>query len=155
SPQAEVQVTISISIHAESQNYHDYSWHPRPLKAGHGARMLLKRLAQHLRQWNPHKGHPPKPHLPNHTEQRQLLPRRRPISRKSLIWTRARRRQSAIAPTDAQEEMPLIWPVLTEAERAGLPDPAHEPAPGPQFLVGAQAMVLLCAGAIFKLARQA
>src|SRR5262249_21180059 len=110
---------------------------------GHGARMLLKRLAQHLRQWNPHKGHPPKPHLPNHTEQRQILPRPRPISRKSLIWTRARRRQSAIAPTDAQEEMRLIMPVLTEAERAGLPDPAHEPAPGPQFLVGAQAMVLL------------
>ena len=56
--------------------------------------------------------------------------------------------------TDAQEEMPLIWPVLTEAERAGLPDPARESAPGALFLVGALAMVLLCAGAIFKLARQ-
>jgi hypothetical protein len=33
SPQAEVQVTISISIHAESQNYPDYNWHARPLKA--------------------------------------------------------------------------------------------------------------------------
>jgi hypothetical protein len=56
--------------------------------------------------------------------------------------------------TDAQEEMPLIWPVLTEAERAGLPDAAGESAPGTLFLVGALAMVLLCAGAIFKLARQ-
>jgi hypothetical protein len=57
-------------------------------------------------------------------------------------------------PTDAQEEMPLIWPVLTEAERAGLPDAAQESAPWPVFLVGALAMVLLCAGAIFKLARR-
>ena len=56
--------------------------------------------------------------------------------------------------TDPQEETPLIWPVLTEAERAGLPDPARESAPGALFLVGALAMVLLCAGAIFKLARQ-
>jgi hypothetical protein len=32
------------------------------------ARMLLKRLAQYLRPWNSHKGHPSKPHLPNHTE---------------------------------------------------------------------------------------
>jgi len=56
--------------------------------------------------------------------------------------------------TDAQEEIPLIWPVLTEAERAGLPDPARESAPGALFLVGALAMVLLCAGTIFKLARQ-
>jgi hypothetical protein len=57
-------------------------------------------------------------------------------------------------PTDAQEEMPLIWPVLTEAERAGLPVPTRESAPGPVFLVGALAIVLLCAGAIFKLARR-
>jgi hypothetical protein len=57
-------------------------------------------------------------------------------------------------PMGAQEEMPLIWPVLTEAERAGLPDPARESVPGPVFLVGALAMVLLCAGAIFKLARR-
>ena len=55
--------------------------------------------------------------------------------------------------TDAQEEMPLIWPVLTEAERAGLPVPTRESAPGPVFLVGALAIVL-CAGAIFKLARR-
>src|SRR5262245_40763463 len=32
------------------------------------ARMLLKRLAQYLRPWNSRKGHPSKPHLPNHTE---------------------------------------------------------------------------------------
>src|SRR5215468_8019734 len=56
-------------------------------------------------------------------------------------------------PTDAQEEMPLIWPVLAEAEHAGLQDPARETAPMPVFLVGAL-MVLLCAGAIFKLARR-
>ena len=56
-------------------------------------------------------------------------------------------------PTDAQEEMPLIGPVVTEAEHAGLHDPARETAPMPVFLVGAL-MVLLCAGAIFKLARR-
>jgi hypothetical protein len=57
-------------------------------------------------------------------------------------------------PTDAQEEMPLIWPVLTEAERTGLPDAARDSGPGPVLLVGALAIVLLCAGAIFKLARR-
>ncbi len=57
-------------------------------------------------------------------------------------------------PTDAQEEMPLIWPVLTEAERTGLPDAARDSGPGPVLLVGALAMGLLCAGAIFKLARR-
>jgi hypothetical protein len=56
-------------------------------------------------------------------------------------------------PTDAQEEMPLIGPVVTEAEHAGLQDPARETAPMPVFLVGAL-MVLLCVGAIFKLARR-
>jgi hypothetical protein len=56
-------------------------------------------------------------------------------------------------PTDAREEMPLIGPVVTEAEHAGLQDPARETAPMPVFLVGAL-MVLLCAGAIFKLARR-
>jgi hypothetical protein len=56
-------------------------------------------------------------------------------------------------PKDAQEEMPLIGPVVTEAEHAGLHDPARETAPMPVFLVGAL-MVLLCAGAIFKLARR-
>jgi hypothetical protein len=55
-------------------------------------------------------------------------------------------------PTDAQEEM--IWPVLTEAERAGLPGAAQESGPGPVLLVGALAMVLLCTGVIFKLARR-
>ena len=56
-------------------------------------------------------------------------------------------------PTDAQEEMPLIWPVLTEAEHARLQDPARETARMPVFLASAL-MVLLCAGAIFKLARR-
>src|SRR5215472_17586648 len=56
-------------------------------------------------------------------------------------------------PTNAQEEMPLMGPVVTEAEHAGLQDPAREIAPMPVFLVGAL-MVLLCAGAIFKLARR-
>ena len=57
-------------------------------------------------------------------------------------------------PTDAQEEMPLIWPVLTEAERTRLPATARDSSPGPVLLVGALAMVLLCAGVIFKLARR-
>jgi hypothetical protein len=57
-------------------------------------------------------------------------------------------------PTDAQVEMPLIWPVLTEAERTRLPDAARVSGPGPVLLVGALAMVLLCGGAIFKLARR-
>jgi hypothetical protein len=53
-------------------------------------------------------------------------------------------------PKDGEEEMPLIWPVLTEAERAGLPDSAPESVLSPAFLVGALAIVLLCLGAIFK-----
>jgi hypothetical protein len=57
-------------------------------------------------------------------------------------------------PTDAQEEMPLIWPVLTESSRTGLPDAARESVPRPVFLVGAVATMLLCAGVIFKLARR-
>jgi hypothetical protein len=56
-------------------------------------------------------------------------------------------------PPEAREEMPLIRPVLTEAKHAGLQDPAPETAPMPVFLVGTL-MVLLCAGAIFKLARR-
>jgi len=53
---------------------------------------------------------------------------------------------------DAQKEMPS--PIPTEAARAGLEDPARESAPGALFLVGALAMLLLCAGVIFKLARR-
>jgi hypothetical protein len=56
-------------------------------------------------------------------------------------------------PTDAPEEMPLMSPVLTEVEHAGLQDPVRETAPIPVFLVGAL-MMLLWAGAIFKLARR-
>jgi hypothetical protein len=33
SPQTKVQVTISISIRAESQNYPNYDWHAHALKA--------------------------------------------------------------------------------------------------------------------------
>ena len=54
--------------------------------------------------------------------------------------------------TEAHEEMPLIWPVLTEADRAGLADRVREFAPWPAVLVGA--LALLLAGAIFKLARR-
>jgi hypothetical protein len=57
-------------------------------------------------------------------------------------------------PTDAQEEMPLISPGLTEAQHAELQDPARETAPMAVFLVGALMVLLLCAGAIFKLARR-
>jgi hypothetical protein len=56
--------------------------------------------------------------------------------------------RQAQAPTDAQEE--TVWPVLTEAERAALPD--TESVPWSAFLVGA--LALLFAGAIFKLARR-
>src|SRR5947209_15727484 len=52
----------------------------------------------------------------------------------------------------AHEEMPLIWPVLTEADHAGLADTGREFAPWPAVLVGA--LALLLAGAIFKLARR-
>jgi hypothetical protein len=54
----------------------------------------------------------------------------------------------AQAPTAAQEE--TVWPVLTEAERAALPD--RESTPWSAFLIGA--LALLFAGAIFKLARR-
>ncbi len=54
--------------------------------------------------------------------------------------------------TEAHEEMPLIWPVLTEADHAGLGDRGREFAPWPAVLVGA--LALLLAGAIFKLARR-
>src|SRR5262249_26659064 len=124
------------------------------------ARMLLKWLAQNLCPWNPHikisleaaSAEPnraaadfaaPSADLPKTTD----LDAREPPTINSN-YTDAPKR------TDAQEEMPLIWPVPTEAERAGLPDPARESAPGAFFLVGALAMVLLCAGAIFMLARQ-
>jgi hypothetical protein len=59
---------------------------------------------------------------------------------------------SAPDTTDAQNDMPLVWPVLTEAERAGLPDSARESAPWSVFLIAGVA--LLVAGAIFKLARR-
>ena len=57
-------------------------------------------------------------------------------------------------PVDAQVGMPLVWPVLTEAERAGPPDSAGNFILNPAFLAGALAMVLLVAGAIIKLARR-
>jgi hypothetical protein len=49
----------------------------------------------------------------------------------------------------AEEEMPLIWPVLTEAQPAELPDSSSDSVL-PAFLAGALVMVLLCVGAIFK-----
>jgi hypothetical protein len=60
---------------------------------------------------------------------------------------------SAPGATDAQEDMPLVWPVLTEAERAGLPDSARESAPWSIFLIAAGA--LMVAGSLFKLAWRA
>jgi len=53
-------------------------------------------------------------------------------------------------PKGAEAEMPLIWPVLTEAQPAGPPDSASESVLMPAFLAGALLMVLLCVGAIFK-----
>ena len=55
---------------------------------------------------------------------------------------------------DAQKEIPLLSPIPTESARAGLEDPARESAPGALVLLGVLALVLLCAGAIFKLARR-
>ena len=60
---------------------------------------------------------------------------------------------SAPDATQAQEEMPLVWPVLTEAERAGSPDSARESAPWSVFLIAGGA--LLVAGSLFKLAWRA
>jgi hypothetical protein len=58
-----------------------------------------------------------------------------------------------LAPTQAEDEMPLVWPVLTETERAGLPDSARESAPWSVFLIAAGA--LLVAGSLLKLAWRA
>ena len=60
---------------------------------------------------------------------------------------------SAPEATEAQEEMPLVWPVLTDAERAGSPDSARGSAPWSVFLIVAGA--LLVAGSLFKLAWRA
>lgn len=63
------------------------------------------------------------------------------------------RNASAPAAADAQEEMPLVWPVLTEAERAGLPDSPRGSIPWSVFLIAGGA--LLVAGSLFKLAWRA
>ena len=42
--------------------------------------------------------------------------------------------------TEVQEQMPLIWPVLTEREPAALPETVRESAPWSAFLVGALAL---------------
>ena len=55
--------------------------------------------------------------------------------------------------TVALVEKTMTGPVVTEAEHAELQDPVRETAPMPVFLVGAL-MMLLGAGAIFKLARR-
>jgi hypothetical protein len=60
---------------------------------------------------------------------------------------------SAPEATDAEEKMPLVWPVLTEAERAGSPDGARGSAPWSVFLIAGGA--LLVAGSLFKLAWRA
>jgi hypothetical protein len=60
---------------------------------------------------------------------------------------------SAPEATDAEQEMPLVWPVLTEAERAGLRDGVYESAPWSVFLIAGGA--LLVAGSLFKLAWRA
>ena len=54
---------------------------------------------------------------------------------------------------DAKEEMPLVWPVLTEAERAELPDSGHKSGL-PAFIAAVLAVVLLLAGTILTLARR-
>jgi hypothetical protein len=61
--------------------------------------------------------------------------------------------------TQAQEEMPLVWPVLTETERAGSPDSARGSTPWSGFFVAGVALLiagaLLVAGSLFKLAWRA
>jgi hypothetical protein len=62
---------------------------------------------------------------------------------------------SAPDATQAQEEVPLVWPVLTDAERAGSPDSARGSAPWSVFVVAGVALLvagaLLIAGSLFKL----
>ena len=72
-----------------------------------------------------------------------------PTAREPAITSHA----SAPAAPGAQEEMPLVWPVLTDAERAGSPDSARGSAPWSVFLIAAGA--LLVAGSLFKLAWRA
>ena len=72
-----------------------------------------------------------------------------PTPREPAITSNA----SAPDATEAQEEMPLVWPVLTDAERAGSPDSARASAPWSVFLIAAGA--LLVAGSLFKLAWRA
>ena len=55
---------------------------------------------------------------------------------------------------DAKEEMPLVWPVLTEAQRAELPDSGHKSGLAPAFTAAVLAVVLLFAGTILTLARR-
>jgi hypothetical protein len=56
--------------------------------------------------------------------------------------------------TDAQEEMPLVWPVLTPAEREAAAAPAANSAPKsatvpvPAFALGSQHMVAVLVGAL-------
>jgi hypothetical protein len=54
---------------------------------------------------------------------------------------------------EAQEEMPLVWPVLTDAERAGSPDSARRSAPWAFFLIVGGA--LLVVASLVKLAWRA
>ena len=55
---------------------------------------------------------------------------------------------------DPEEEMPLVWPVLTEAERAELPDSGHKSRLAPATTAAVLAVVLLFAGTILTLARR-
>jgi hypothetical protein len=60
---------------------------------------------------------------------------------------------SAPEATEAQQEMPLVWPVLTDAERAGSPDAARGSTPWSTFLIAGGA--LLVVASLFKLAWRA
>ena len=55
---------------------------------------------------------------------------------------------------DPQGEMPLVWPVLTEAERAELPDSGHKSGLASALIAAALGAVLLVAGTILTLARR-
>jgi hypothetical protein len=81
-----------------------------------------------------------------------------PTAREPAITSHASAAAAQSAP-DAQEEMPLVWPVLTDAERAGSPDSARGSAPWSVFVVAGVALLvagaLLIAGSLFKLAWRA
>lgn len=123
-------------------------------RARPSAKILVKWLAQSLCPWNPRQkislaaaSAEPNTARTDFAAPSADLPKTADLDAREPPTDGAERRH-------AQEETPLIWPAHTEAEHARLPDPVRESTPGTLFLLGALAIVLQCAGAIFKAARQ-